>query len=179
MMDRTKKEKERQEVFESALRSYRTAVEDAFALQERTLEFTRSLLEGPTEALRAQTTSNRATLDALAEQSRRQQQALENLVREYIKAYANLLQAPFSYYQGIVEAMTAPWLSSGGASESRAGAAEPPLEGYDSMGFREVSEKLDGLGVEEVRQLRDYELQNKNRHTFLDLFDTRISGGSS
>lgn len=172
MMDRERREKERQEVFAATMRSYRSAVRDALALQERTLEFTRRLLEGSAEAFRTQAERNRATLDDLARQSRRQQETLEALAREYANAYMNLLQVPFSYYQEVMEAMTAPWTGSG----SRAG-AEPPLEGYDSMSVREVSEKLDELSIEETRQLRSYEVRNKNRQTLVARFDDRIEGG--
>ena len=179
MMDREKKERERQEVFEATWRSYRTTMENAFALQERTLEFARRVLEGPAEALRNQAESNRATLDALAKQSRRQREALENLVRESTGAYANLLQAPFSYYQEVVEAMTAPWASSGDVPDEPREDGVLPLEDYDSLNVREVSNKLDELSVEEIRQLRSYEARNKNRRTLMDRFNRRIETGSS
>ena len=198
MMDREKKERERQEIFEATWRSYRTAMENAFALQERTLEFARSLLEAPGEALRNQAEINRATLDTLAEQSRRQREALENLVRESTNAYTNLLQAPFSYYQEVVEAMTAPWVNTEDAPEIQAGdgslpleEAEDdglpleetgdgslPLEDYDSLSVRKVSDKLDGLSTQEIQQLRDYEAENKNRQTLIKRFDARIESGS-
>ena len=187
MMDREKRDRERQEIFEATWRSYRTAMENAFALQEQTLEFARSLLEAPAEALRNQAENNRATLDTLAEQSRRQREALENLVRESTNAYANLLQAPFSYYQEVVAAMTAPWVNTEVAPESPEDGGLPleeaedsglPLEDYDSLNVREVSEKLHELSLEEMRQLRDHEAENKNRQTLIRRFDARIEGGS-
>jgi hypothetical protein len=198
MMDRERKERERQEIFEATWRSYRTAMENAFALQERTLKFAWSLLEAPVEALRNRAESNRATLDSLAEQSRKQREALENLVRESTKAYVNLLQAPFSYYQEVVEAMTAPWVNTGNAPESRAEDNGPPLEAaedvglpleeaedsslpledYDSLNVRQVSEKLDGLSAEEIRRLRDHEAEGKNRQTLMKRFNARIESGT-
>jgi uncharacterized protein (DUF342 family) len=99
MMDRERQEKDLQEVFETAQASYRTAIENTFALQEQTLEFARSLLEAPEEALRTQAENNRATLEALAEQSRRQREAMEKLVGESARAYESLLRAPFSHHQ--------------------------------------------------------------------------------
>jgi hypothetical protein len=54
-------------------------VENTFALYEQTLEFAQSLLEAPPETLREQAENNRVTLEALAEQSRRQREAMENL----------------------------------------------------------------------------------------------------
>jgi hypothetical protein len=153
MMDRERKDKERQEVFEATWRSYRTAMKNAFALQEQTLEFARNLLEGPAETLRAQAESNRATLDALAEQSRKQRETMERLVRESASAYVNLFRASFSYYQEVMEAMTAPWTGPRGRPESQTGGGLP-LADYDSLNVREISEKLDELSAEEIEQLR-------------------------
>jgi hypothetical protein len=178
MMERERKDRERQEAFEATWRSYKTAMESAFALQERTLEFARGILEAPAEALRTQTESNRTTLDTLTEQSKRQREALENLIRASTHAYANLLQAPFSYYQEVVEAMTAPWTSTEDDLESRAEESALPLEDYDSLTVREVSDQLNELSVEEIRQLRDHEAENKNRQTLMRRFDARIEGGS-
>jgi uncharacterized protein (DUF342 family) len=98
MMDRERQEKDLQEVFETTQASYRAAVENTFALQERTLEFARSLLEAP-ETLREQAENNRVTLKALVEQSRRQREAMEKLVGEAAKVYESLLRAPFSHHQ--------------------------------------------------------------------------------
>ena len=48
---------------------------------------------------RTRAESNRATLEALAEESRRQREAMGNLVRESAKVYESLLQSPFSHGQ--------------------------------------------------------------------------------
>jgi uncharacterized protein (DUF342 family) len=99
MMDRERQEKDLQEVFEATQLSHRTAIENTFALQERILEFARTLIEAPPEALRTQAENNRATLEALAEQSRKQREAMENLVRESAKVYQSLVRTPFSHGQ--------------------------------------------------------------------------------
>ena len=99
MMDRERQEKDLQEVFETTQASYRAAVENTFALQEQTLEFARNLIEAPPEALQDQAENNRATLEAVAEQSRMQREAMEKLVGEAAKAYESLLRAPFSHHQ--------------------------------------------------------------------------------
>jgi len=49
--------------------------------------------------LRTQVENHRATLEALAEQSRRQREAMEKLVKESAKVYESLLSAPFSHHQ--------------------------------------------------------------------------------
>ena len=100
MMDRERQEKDLQEVFETTQASYRAAVENTFVLQEQTLEFARNLLlKVPPEALRDQAEDHRATLEVLAEQSRRQREAMEKLVGESAKVYESLLSAPFSHHQ--------------------------------------------------------------------------------
>jgi len=40
-----------------------------------------------------------------------------------------------------------------------------PIEGYDEMDVGEVSERLDGLSVEELKRVRKYEKDNKNRRS--------------
>jgi hypothetical protein len=99
MMDRERQEKDIQKVFESTQASYRAAIENTFALQEQTLEFARSLLKAPEEALRTQAENNRAMLEALAEQARRQREAMEKLVKESAKVYESVRQTPFSHHQ--------------------------------------------------------------------------------
>ena len=120
MMDHERTEKELQEVFQEIQQSYRAFIDDAFALQEQTLKFARSLLESSAET---QTRNARATLDALAKQSRRQQEALENLARGSANAYLEVLRAPFSHHHKVEEAMatlkeTSPEGSSPGSQAS-------------------------------------------------------------
>ena len=99
MMDRERQERDLQEIFEATQASWRAAIENAFALQEQTLEFARSLSEAPAEALHTQAQNNRAMLEVLAEQSRRQREAMESLVGESAKVYWSLLEVPFSHSQ--------------------------------------------------------------------------------
>jgi hypothetical protein len=40
-----------------------------------------------------------------------------------------------------------------------------PIEGYDEMNIGEVSERLDGLSVDELKRVRKYEKDNKDRGT--------------
>jgi len=56
---------------------------------------------------------------------------------------------------------------------------EPPLEGYDSLSVRQVSERLDELSVEKVERLRAYEAENKNRRTLLKHLDARLEAEST
>ena len=112
MMDRERQERDIQEVFDTSQESLWAAIENTFALQERTLQFARGLIEASAEASRThQAESNGARLEALAEQSRSQREAMEDLVIESAKVYESLLQSPFSHGQDhpeYVEATEAP-----------------------------------------------------------------------
>jgi arginine utilization protein RocB len=99
MMDHERQERDLQEVFDVTQASYRAAVENAFALQERTLEFARRLMEAPAEALQTQAENNRSTLDTLTEESRKHRDAMENLIRESTQVYESLLRSPFSHHR--------------------------------------------------------------------------------
>jgi hypothetical protein len=99
MMDHERQERDLQEVFDTTQTSYFAAMENTFALQERTLEFTRTLIEASEEVLRTQAGNNRAMLKTLTEESRRHREAMENLVRESAKVYESLRRSPFSHHQ--------------------------------------------------------------------------------
>jgi hypothetical protein len=63
MMDRERTEKELQEIFEEIQHSYKTLVDNAFTLQERTLEIARALFESSAQEKSHHT---EATLEELA-----------------------------------------------------------------------------------------------------------------
>jgi hypothetical protein len=99
MMDHERQERDLQKVFDTTQASYQAAVENTFALQERTLEFARHLMEASAETLETQADNNRATLETLTKESRKQREAMENLSREATKVYKSLLGSPFSHHQ--------------------------------------------------------------------------------
>ena len=99
MMDHERQERDLQEVFDATQASYRAAIENTFALQERTLQFASTLIEAPEETLRTRAEDNLAMLQTLIEESRRQREAMENVVRESAKVYERLLLSPFSHHQ--------------------------------------------------------------------------------
>jgi hypothetical protein len=49
-----------------------------------------------------------------------------------------------------------------------------PIEGYDEMNVDEASKRLEGLSVEELQLVRDYEELNKKRETLLEQLDRKI-----
>src|SRR5215217_5219546 len=193
-MDRERTKKDHQEAFEATWRSYQTAMENALTLEEQTLAFARGLIETPAGAWRKGAKRNRAMLNTLTEQPRRQREVLESMVRGSANTYTSLLQAPFSYYRRGAETTAAPEAAVPDAVTPEAAAppetritdvpgsqlgGEPPLEGYDSLSLRQVSERLDELSVEKVERLRAYEAENKNRRTLLKHLDARLEAEST
>jgi hypothetical protein len=70
----------------------------------------------------------------------------------------------------------------GAAAEGTERAVEAvafPIEGYDEMNVDEISGRLDGLSVEELQLVRDYEELNEGRKTLLEQMDRKIRSASS
>ena len=64
--------------------------------------------------------------------------------------------------------------SAAAAEEGRSDAERLPIEDYDMLTVTQVTQRLRGLSLEEVEQLRDYEAENRNRRSIMQRFDTRI-----
>jgi hypothetical protein len=101
MMDHERTEKELQEVFEEIQRSYKASIDNAIALQERTLELARELIGNSTGQ---EFESAQATLEDLASQSRGQREHFEKLARKATEAYMRVLTAPSDYHHKVEEA---------------------------------------------------------------------------
>jgi hypothetical protein len=111
MMDHERQQRNLQKIFDATQASYLAAVKNTFALQERTLEFARNLMETSAETLKTQADNNRATLETLTQESEKHREAMENLIRESSEVYESLLRSPFSHHQPhskFEEAMEAP-----------------------------------------------------------------------
>jgi hypothetical protein len=101
MMDHERTEKELQEIFEEIQHSYRTSMDNAIALQERTLELARGLLENPAGQ---ESQHFRAELDELASRSRGQREQFERLDHKANEAYMKALRAPSDHHHKVEEA---------------------------------------------------------------------------
>src|SRR5918995_2097887 len=142
--------------------------------------------------LRTQTEDNRAMTQELADQQRRTQEAGQALTHGSVGAYMDFVNSTFSFYQGSVQeeeeegaevaqrGTTETDTSTGGerVKSQEAGGGGLPIEDYDSLGVKKISERLEELSDEEVAQLRRYETANKNRSTLLARFDERLGASS-
>ncbi len=85
--------------------SYETAAEGAASMQEANLRLTRTLFENHAELLRAQAEIQSdlrlRTLESVAEQARRQREALLKLSRGSLEAYDGFLGSLSSYYEDL------------------------------------------------------------------------------
>jgi hypothetical protein len=177
--------------------SYRLVYGQAAESSERQQQRAREFSELVSSSLREQSEAGRANAQQLSEQAARQQEGGQQLARESVEAYAQFLDDAFSRYQSNTERAaqsaqegartltetTTELLGTatgavGGAAGAAAGATVEavvfPIEGYDEMNVEEISERLDGLSVEELQLVRDYEELNKKRETLLEKMDRKI-----
>jgi ATP-dependent Clp protease ATP-binding subunit ClpA len=97
---------------------------------------------------------------AFQQQAQQQRQAFQQMTQEVLNTYAQLFNIPLSYAQEGLRS------------------AQFPIQGYDELTVEEISDRLGGLSVEELRVVREYEERNKNRDTVLEQLDRRIRTGS-
>jgi hypothetical protein len=184
---------------------YRQAQEAGGRQRERAQEFSELVASN----LREQTEASRAGAQTLSEQAERQREAGEDLARESVESYAEFLDEAFSRYRSSTEraaqsvqegvettgriatgllgtATVAVADASGRAVDATASGAEQaaeavafPIEGYDQMNVEEISSRLEGLSVEELQLVRDYEELHEGRKTLLEQMDRKIRAGSS
>ena len=176
---------------------YRQATESTQRQQQRAQEFS----ELVSSNLREQTEAGRANAQQLSEQANRQQEAGQALARESVEAYTQFLNDAFSRYRvgteqaagsaregartlsetttGLLGTATGAVGATVEGAERAAEAAVFPIEGYDEMNVDEISERLEGLSVEELQLVRDYEELHEGRKTLLESMDRKIRSAAS
>jgi hypothetical protein len=173
--------------------SYRVVYGQAAESAERQQQRAREFSELVSSNLSEQSEAGRANAEQLSEQAQRQREAGQALAQESVEAYTRFLDDAFSRYQSNTERAaqsaregartltetTAGLLGTatgavGGAAGEAVEAAVFPIGGYDEMNVEEISGRLDGLSVEELQLVRDYEETNKKRETLLEKMDRKI-----
>ena len=147
--------------------SYKTIIDHTVAIGERNVRFVQNTLDGSIRELRSQAESNRAMTQELVERAERQRDAFQTLFEESVDAYMDLLYAPLSYYrQGLRLVETE--VTEGGF----------PIRNYDDLTVEQISKQLDNLSAAEIREVRAYEKQHKNRETLIEQFDRKLKAVS-
>ncbi len=184
---------------------YTQAAESGQRQQQRAREFSELVATN----LREQTEASRTGAERLSKQAQMQREAGEELARESVEAYAEFLDEAFSRYRsgteraaqtvqegtiatgrtatGLLGAATGAVADATGravdatasGAERAAEAATFPIEGYDQMNVEEISGRLDGLSVEELQMVRDYEELHERRKTLLERMDSKIRNAAS
>ena len=95
------------------------------------------------------------------QQAHQQQHSFQQMTQEVLSSYSQLFNIPLSYAQEGLRS------------------ARFPIEGYDDLTVEEISGRVGGLSVEDLRVVREHEERTKNRETVLEQLDRRIRGGSS
>jgi len=169
---------------------YGQAAESAERQQQRAQEFS----ELVASSLREQTEASRTGAERLSEQAERQREVGQKLARESVEAYAEFLDDAFSRYrlgteraaQNVREGAEATGRTATGLLEAATGAMVDatgravafPIEDYEEMNVDEISGRLEGLSVEELQVVRDYEELNEGRRTLLEKMDRKIRAPS-
>ena len=144
--------------------SHKMVIDHVVARQERNVRFAREMFGGTVREIRHQAESNRALTQELVERAEMQRDAFRTLVGESVDAYTDLMYAPLAYYrQGLRH------VESNGF----------PIAGYDELNVKEIADRLDGMSAVEIRTVREYEKQNKNRETLIEQFDRKLRAASA
>jgi hypothetical protein len=88
-----------------SMESYREVVEKVSELQEKNTELTRGFFEGVTGELRQGAESSQAMVRDLAEGSRKQMEAFQQMLGEAMASYTSLMNAPYELYRKNLDAM--------------------------------------------------------------------------
>ena len=178
------------EEFANALKeSYQTMASRGQSVYDMNAQLTEQFFNRVLNNLQTQAEANRQAGEELASQAQRGQEASRQLTQESVQAYMDFVNSMFSFSQAApqaaqrgtekVERGTQATSPEAPASSSQAEADNLPLEDYDSLNVQRISQRLEELSDEEIRRLRDYESQNKNRRTLMEQLNQRIEAGSS
>ena len=97
MADTNKVNGAAEQLLQATVGSYKALADRAVALQEQNIQLASDMMiNGPIEALHQQAESNRVMVQALAEQSRRQTEASQDLLLGAVDAYMYLFFTPLS-----------------------------------------------------------------------------------
>src|SRR5215207_7903978 len=164
-------------------------------LQQRNAEFVQGWTGDAVEALREQTEHNVRTAEAFARSASKQQEAFGTLTRTWAGAYRDFF-SPFAYFQEGVrtsqqaarQGLQATEQTDKVLRQTEKATREAELEvavfsalktaNYDELTVAEISERLDGLFIEELKKVREYEKHNKNRETLIEQIDRKIRANS-
>jgi hypothetical protein len=156
--------------------SYKTVVDHTVGMQERNVRFFRGMLENFAGEVRHQAEANRALTQELVDRAEKQREVFQTMVEESLNAYWNVAFAPISYYkEGLQQVERQAEHQAAAVSHITTGL---PIAHYDELTVAEISDKLDGLTVDDLKKVRVYEKGHNNRNTLIEQIDRKIKAAS-
>lgn len=168
-------------------------------LQQRNAEFVGGWTEDAVEALREQSEHNARTAEAFARAISRQQESLRTLTRDWVGAYGDFF-SPFAYarrgmktfqratQQGLEATQQVARQGLRVAEEATERTEKVTHEAelrtavfgalkttdYDGLTVEEVSKRIEGLPAEQLKKVREFEKNNKDRETLIEQINRKI-----
>lgn len=160
-------------------------------LQQRNVRFFQSWLTSGVDYLRHQAEDNQRAAEAFAESARNQQESLRKLGEDYFGLYEEIASTSRSYAEeGMKNAQQATrqglqavqetaeqadeFARQASAQVAGNGNGELPIRNFDSLSVSEASQKLNGLSEDELKRVRAYEKQHKNRDSLVEQIDRKL-----
>ncbi len=172
-------------------------------LQQRNVSFAQEWMGYGANFLRDQAESNARTAEVVAQSASEQQESFRKLAEQLGSTYEEFFSSWDRYtkeglrsVQQVSEQVAergieaAEQVSRQGLrvaedaaeqAERAARKADPndlPIKDYDKLNASEISSKLDGLSVADLRKVESYEKRNKNRETVIEQIERKIKAAS-
>jgi hypothetical protein len=162
-------------------------------LQQRNVRFFQSWMTSGVDYLRNQAEDNQRAAEAFARSARDQQEGLRKLGEDYVGLAEEVASTSRSYaeegmknarqateqatrqgLQAVQESAEQADQFARQASAQVAGNGELPIQDFDNLSVSEASQKLNGLSEDELKKVRAYEKQHKNRDSLVEQIDRKI-----
>jgi hypothetical protein len=163
--------------------------------QQRNAEFVQGWMGDAVDVMREQTEHNAHTAEAFARGILRQQESMRALSRGWVGAYREFF-SPFSYMQEGMRTFQRATQQGLGVAEEATEQTEEVLRrteedtrqeelkaavfgalkttNYEDLSVDDIVKQLDGLTIQQLEQVREYEKQNKDRETLMEQIDRKI-----
>lgn len=156
-------------------------------LGQRNAQFFQSWITGGVDYLRNQAQHNQKTAEAFVKSAREQQEGLRKLGEAYSGLYEEMAQGSRSYAeegmknaqqatrQGLQAVQETAEQAASQASSNGNGNGELPIKDFDNLSVSDAAQKLGSLSEEDLKKVRSYEKQNKNRDSLVEQIDRKIN----
>lgn len=156
-------------------------------LGQRNAQFFQSWITGGVDYLRNQAQHNQKTAEAFVKSAREQQEGLRKLGEAYSGLYEEVAQSSRSYAeegmknaqqatrQGLQAVQETAEQAASQASSNGNGNGELPIKDFDNLSVSDAAQKLGSLSEEDLKKVRSYEKQNKNRDSLVEQIDRKIN----